>query len=179
MATKKDAPYAAFAQKLTELRKNAKMTRADLAAECGVAASTIINYENGTRIPYADTAYKMAQTFNISVEELLGVQNPELAMVQAEGLDLMRSINGKKGEDRLQATLAEAENLAGGDLSDEQLMEFSMQLQRVSLMAQQRLNERFTNRKYQASVEAKAEATAKAVQALNDAIAQLTSGDNQ
>ena len=175
MATEKNAPYAEFGQRLMSLRKGAKMSRPDLAAACGVAASTIINYERGTRIPYADTAAKMAQVFHLSLEELLGLKNPDVAMAQAEALDQMRAINGKKGADRLQEVYDEAETLAGGDLSDEQLIEFSMQMQRVSMIAQQRLNERFTNRKYQATVEAKAEATAKAVQALNDAIARLTS----
>lgn len=179
MTTERNVPYIEFGQRLKELRKKEKMSRDDLAQRCGVAGSTINNYERGLRIPYADTAVKMAQIFNMSVEELLGGPNPALMMAQAEALEQMRSINGKKGADRLQLICNEAANMAGGDLSDEQLMEFSVRLQQVALLAQQKLNERFTNKKYQATVEAKAEATAKAVRALNDAIASLTSEDAQ
>ena len=119
MAANKEAPYAEFGKKLMGLRKKAGMTRAELGEICDVAPSTIVNYERGTRIPYADTALKMADYFHISVHDLLGVEDPELAMAQAEALDQMRSINGKKGADRLNAVLQEAEHLAGGELSEE------------------------------------------------------------
>ncbi len=178
MAVMQGAPYAEFGQRLTELRKKARMNRSELAEACGVAASTIVNYEKGTRIPYADTAVKMAQHFGLSVEELLGMKDPEIAMANAQALDQMRSINGKKGADRLQAVYQEAASLAGGDLTDDQLLEFSMEMQKMALLAQQHLTERFSNRRYQATVEAKAEATAEAVKVLNEAIAALQGGES-
>ena len=116
------APYREFAERLSKLRAEAKLTRAELGEKIGVAARSIINYENGERIPYGDVCARMAQVFGISVDELLGVENPELEMARAEALDSMRSINGKKGAERLQAVYAEAASLAGGDLTDDQLM---------------------------------------------------------
>ena len=175
MAANKEVPYAEFGQRLMELRKKANMTRAELGEICGVAPSTIVNYERGTRIPYADTALKMADHFHITVHELLGVENPELAMAQAEALDQMRSINGKKGADRLHAVLAEASHLAGGDLTEDQLWEYNMELSKLAQEAQQRLREMHTNKRYQETVEAKAEETRANVRAIDAAISELTS----
>lgn len=178
MAAKKEVPYAEFGKRLTELRKNAGMSRQDLADACEVAGSTIVNYEHGTRIPYADTAVRMAQLFSITVEDLLGMSHPEIAMANAQAMDQMRSINGKKGADRLQDMYAEtAAQLAGGELDDDQLMELTLEMQKMAMIAQQHLNERYTNRKYQATVTAKAEATADAVRVLNNAIAALQGGE--
>lgn len=174
MSTDNRIPYAEFGQKLLELRKTAKMTRQQLGEQCGVAPSTIINYERGLRIPYADTAVKMAQIFGLTVEELLDMDNPELEMAQAEAMDTMRSITGKKGADRLQHLYAEAEHLAGGNLSDEQLLEFSMEMQKMAMKAQQRLTERFTAKRFQESVQSKAEKTEQAVRAVDQAIADMT-----
>ena len=175
MAANKEVPYAEFGERLMELRKKANMTRQELGEICGVAPSTIVNYERGTRIPYADTAVKMADHFHITVHELLGVENPELAMAQAEALDQMRSVNGKKGADRLTAVLTEAEHLAGGDLSEDQLIEYTMELNKMAMQAQQRLREIHTNKRYQGTVEAKADETKASVKALDEAIGALTS----
>ena len=88
----KDIPYAAFGERLMALRKGADLTRQQLGELCGVAPSTIVNYERGTRIPYADTAVKMAQVFHMTVEGLLGMENPELAMANEEAMDKMRGL---------------------------------------------------------------------------------------
>lgn len=173
---REDAPYKEFAERLTNLRLGAGLTRAELGAKVGVAGRSIINYENGERIPYGDVCAKMAQVFGITTDELLGVENPELEMARAEALDSMRSINGKKGADRLQAVYQEAANLAGGDLTDDQLMEFSMEMQKMALLAQQRLTERFTNKRYQGAVEEKARKTEEAVRAIDEVIVSMTDG---
>ena len=173
MAANKEVPYAEFGEKLMGLRKKAGMTRLELGEVCGVAPSTIVNYERGTRIPYADTAVRMADYFHITVHELLGVENPELAMAQAEALDQMRSLNGKKGADRLNAVLTEAGHLAGGDLSEEQLIEYTMELNKLALQAQQRLREIHTNKRYQATVDAKAAETRERVAELSNTIETL------
>lgn len=175
MAANKEVPYAEFGERLMELRKKANMTRQELGEICGVAPSTIVNYERGTRIPYADTAVKMAQHFGLSVPELLGMENPDLAMAQAEALDQMRGVNGKKGADRLRAVLAEAGHLAGGDLTEDQLVEYSMELTKLAMEAQQRLREIYSNKRYQETVEAKAEETKESVKTINAAISELPS----
>ena len=175
MAANKEVPYAEFGERLMELRKKANMTRAELGEICGVAPSTIVNYERGTRIPYADTAVKMADHFHITVHELLGVENPELAMAQAESLDMARSLSGKKGADRMQAVFDDARHLAGGDLTDDQLLEFSLEMTKMAQLAQQRLTERYTNKRYQDTVERKAQQTEENVRALDEQIMEIAS----
>lgn len=166
-------PYAEFGARLMKLRKQAGMSRAELGEACGVAASTIVNYERGTRIPYADTAVKMANLFHITVPELVGEENPELTMTQAQAMDQMREINGKKGADRLMTVLSEAGHLAGGELSEPQLLEYSMELSRMSYEVNQRLREMYSNKRYQDSVEAKKAKTQKAVKALENVISSI------
>jgi len=171
-----DAPYADFAKRLVRLRKEAGLTRDELGKMCGVVGRTIINYENGTRIPYGDTCAKMAAVFNITTDELLGVENPELAMAQAKGLEMMRRTKGKKGAERLQSLYQEAAHLAGGDLTDDQLLEFSMEMTKAAQLAQMELTRRFTNKRYQDTVEEKERQTAESVAAIDAAIEELTSG---
>ena len=117
MATtiKDDAPYKDFAERLRKLRENAGLTRAQLGEKVGVSGRSIINYENGERIPFGDTCAKMAETFGITTDELLGVSNPQLEMAKAEALDSMRSTNGKSGAARLEHALNTVGSvLAGG-----------------------------------------------------------------
>lgn len=174
MAAKNEAPYADFGQRLMSLRTTAQMTRQQLGEICGVAPSTIVNYERGTRIPYADTAVKMAQAFNLTVEELLGFSNPEAEMAKAEALDTMRSVNGSRGEARLRYHLNAASSaLAGGELDEEQMQEFALEMTKMAMLAQQKLREIHTNKRYQDTVEAKAGETAEAVQAIDNAITGL------
>ena len=98
-------------------------------------------------------------------------------MAKEESLDIMRGIHGKKGADRLQNVYQEAANLAGGDLTDDQLMEFSMEMQKMALLAQQRLNERYTARRWKDTVDKKAEQTAQAVETIDKAIRSMTEKD--
>ena len=170
-----EAPYKEFGERLLELRTKAGLTRSELGEKCGISGRSIINYENGSRIPFGDTCAKMATVFGITTDELLGVENPELAMAQAQGLELMRKINGKKGEERLQILYQETAHLAGGDLSDDQLLEFSMEMTKAAQIAQQELTRRFTNKRYQSTVEVKAKQTAEAVAEIDAAIEDLTS----
>lgn len=175
MAEENNIPYEEFGKRLTMLRKKAGLTRAQLGKICGVAQSTIVNYEHGTRIPYADTAVKMADFFNISIHDLLGVKNPEIEMQQAEALDNMRALNGKKGEDRLRAVYKEAANLAGGDLTDDQLLEFSLEMTKMAQLAQQRLTERYSNQKYNKSVSRKNSETENSVRRIDEIVEDISS----
>ena len=52
-----------------------------------------------------------------------------------------------------------------------------MEMQKMALLAQQRLNERYTNKPYQDTVAAKAEKTDAAVKAIDEAVVALA-GNN-
>ena len=172
--SEKEVPYAEFGERLTRLRKDWKMSRAELGEKCGVAISTIANYENGLRIPYADTAVRMAQTFDMTVEELLGMENPDLAMAQEEGIDRMRSVNGNAGAEQLRRMYSYATRLAGGQLEDEeQLMELSLEMSKIAMLAQQKLRERHTNKKYAETVARKQAETRQAVTGIDEQIKNM------
>ena len=52
-----------------------------------------------------------------------------------------------------------------------------MEMQKMALLAQQKLTERFTNRRYQKTVDEKAQKTESAVRAIDEAIVSMTNGD--
>ena len=149
MANENNVPYAEFGEKLTALRKERKMTRQQLGDLCGIAPSTILNYEKGTRIPYADTAIKMAQVFGIPVEELLCVENPEAEMEKAKTIDSMGRIFGKRSADSAQAYLDGTNALlAGGTLAPEEQLDFITIMRKVLVDAEIKAKERYTPHKF-------------------------------
>ena len=144
MAINKDAPYAEFGARLAALRKDANMTRAELGEICGVAPSTIINYERGLRIPYADTAVKMADYFNISIHELLGVDDPESEMLAAQMSDASSSMSAR-AKARAQKSLRDAAAVLGaGSLSPEDRKGYILTMQRIMLDASLEATDTYT-----------------------------------
>ena len=141
--------YLCFRYKTSTLRKKNQFSRQQLGDLCGVAASTIVNYERGTRIPYADTALRMAQVFGMTVEELLSLQNPELEMGKAKAVDDMGRLYGKRSADSAQAYLDGTNALlAGGTLSVEDQLDFISVMRKVLVDAEFRAKQRNTPNKF-------------------------------
>ena len=61
-----------FAERLQDARKKTGMRQSDLAKIVGVAPATIANYEQGRADPQIPLLIRLAQTLNISADELLG-----------------------------------------------------------------------------------------------------------
>ena len=57
---------------IRKLRLKYELTQEDLAAKLGVSRSAMGNYERETRQPDIDMLIKMADTFNITIDELVG-----------------------------------------------------------------------------------------------------------
>ena len=151
-------PYLEFGQRLQKLRNDFGFTRAELGEKCGVAQSTIVNYERGTRIPFADTATKMAATFGMTVEELLGVENSNIEMKKAEALDTLRGFYGKKGEEQARALLEGAGSLlAGGTLTQEQQEDFILEMQKLFIIATEKSRAKHTANKFKTDKAIKSE----------------------
>lgn len=55
---------------LAELRKNKKLTQEQLSKLLGISKSSIAMYETGQRVPSLSRAKKIAEFFNVSVEEI-------------------------------------------------------------------------------------------------------------
>lgn len=58
--------------RIAALRKLQKLSQKDFGSIIGVAQNTISNWENGNREPDFDTALRIADYFNVTVDYLLG-----------------------------------------------------------------------------------------------------------
>jgi methanogenic corrinoid protein MtbC1 len=63
---------ADFSSRLRELRTLRKLRQKDLAAELGVAQTTVANYEQGSRFPGEKILQRIADFFEVSLDYLLG-----------------------------------------------------------------------------------------------------------
>lgn len=61
-----------FSEQLQVLRRQRKMTQAELGAALGISKSAVSMYERGNREPELDLLERMADLFGVSVSALLG-----------------------------------------------------------------------------------------------------------
>ncbi|KRM10186.1 helix-turn-helix transcriptional regulator [Paucilactobacillus suebicus] len=57
---------------LARLRRTKRMTQADLACATGIKYNVISEYESGRYYPSMENAIKLADYFNVSIDELIG-----------------------------------------------------------------------------------------------------------
>lgn len=62
---------------LLELRKKYKKTTKEVANSCNISRSAISMYENGKRIPRDDIKIKLANYYNVSIEEIFYPIKPQ------------------------------------------------------------------------------------------------------
>ena len=146
---KEDAPYADFAKRLRQLRRDRKMTRIVFAEKCGLVPATVLNYENGIRIPAADMAVKMAEVLDITVGELMGVEKNEDMKRTEAAINRIRDLYGNKKAKQAEEMLKNAETLfAGGDLPPEAQEDYILEMQKLFIFATEKAREKFTPKKY-------------------------------
>ncbi len=63
-----------LANSLRAEREKRNWTQAELAARVGVSRKTVNTIENGVFVPSTLTALKLAQAFNVPVEELFWIE---------------------------------------------------------------------------------------------------------
>lgn len=171
MASNNEAPYKEFGERLAKLRREKGLTRAELGELCGVAPSTMLNYERGLRVPFADTAIKMAHVFDMTADDLLNMTNPAIEMAKAEALENMRLVNGSRGLKQMQRLFDGAlADFAGGVIDDDLFSDYAYEMNKMALIMQQKLREKYSNRRYQATVDAKAAETEEMVKHINETI---------
>ncbi len=61
--------------RLKELRKRDSITQDELAKQLNISPSTVSMYESGYREPDIATLIKIAQTFNVTTDYLLGLSD--------------------------------------------------------------------------------------------------------
>lgn len=140
---KEDAPYADFAKRLRQLRRDRKMTRIVFAEKCGLVPATVLNYENGIRIPAADMAVKMAEVLDITVGELMGVEKNEDTKRTEAAINRIRDLYGNKKAKQAEEMLKNAETLfAGGDLPPEAQEDYILEMQKLFIFTTEKIREK-------------------------------------
>lgn len=76
-----------LSDKLRTSRKNANLTRKQVAERIGVSYSVLAHYECGEREPSLNVIYRLARLYKISVDYLLDNEQPSMTMVSLDGLD--------------------------------------------------------------------------------------------
>lgn len=61
-----------FSNNLKRLRKSKKLTQIQLAKKLGVAKTTLASYEQGRRMPDIEIQNKLADIFDVSLDQLHG-----------------------------------------------------------------------------------------------------------
>ncbi len=64
-------------QNLKALRDSLNMTQEEFGKSIGLAKSTYNNYETGVREPKSDFWIAIAQKYNVSIDYLMGIENPQ------------------------------------------------------------------------------------------------------
>ena len=64
-----------FCERLRELRKQSSVTQKDIAQQLGIHVVTLQQYERGVREPNIETLLKMAILFNVSLDNLLCLED--------------------------------------------------------------------------------------------------------
>jgi transcriptional regulator with XRE-family HTH domain len=64
-----------FGQKIKKLRQEKGWSQEDLAKEIKVMQSLITYYEHDTKMPRPDTLVRIAKSFNVSLDYLLGLED--------------------------------------------------------------------------------------------------------
>ena len=60
---------------LKQLRKENGLSQKDIATAIGIARTTYSNYEQGLRQPDLTTVTKLCALFDVSADELLGIES--------------------------------------------------------------------------------------------------------
>ena len=79
---------SSFGDRLSELRKLNNMKQHDLAEILKVTVATVSNYENGHKRPNDEIKLLIAETFNVSLDYLLGAIRDEYKLDRSDVLKL-------------------------------------------------------------------------------------------
>lgn len=68
-------------EKIKSLRLSFNMTQVELAAKLGVSKQCVSNWENDNILPSVEMLVKISQFFNVSCDNLLGVESKRVVSV--------------------------------------------------------------------------------------------------
>ena len=133
---KQATPYVDFGRRLTKLRKLQGMNRTEFAKACGIAISSMQNYETGLRMPQADILQKMAKVLRISMDSLMDPDEMEADRLEEECGQVVGEALSKRQKARLNRSMREANDiLFAGGLSPIDKQAYILSMQRMLLDA--------------------------------------------
>ena len=130
-----------FGEKVKELRSKKNMSQPELAKLLGVSTRTIASYESCNSYPRRQEMYdKLAEVLGVSVD-YLRTENDAFLTEAAEQF-------GRRGQLQAQEILEQTAQLfAGGFLSDDDELNFQMEMQKIFFDSKMRAK-KFTPKKY-------------------------------
>lgn len=75
-----------LAERLRDSRRNTKLSQRDIANRIGVSYTSIGAYESGARTPSPSVLCKLALTYNVTTDYLLGIERTNINPLRADGL---------------------------------------------------------------------------------------------
>lgn len=85
---------ASFSERMTELRIEKGLNKAEVARGTGLSRSAITSYENGSRNnPTNDILKRLAEFFDVSLDYLTGQSNIKDKLTATELIEIFRSLN--------------------------------------------------------------------------------------
>ena len=82
-----------FAERLKTLRKQVKLTQAQIAEKLNISQQAYASWERGVKKPTQDNLVKIAQILNVSVDYLVG--NSEEKSDELDNIELLFRMNSK------------------------------------------------------------------------------------
>lgn len=92
--------YIAHTNHLKELRTKTGLTQQELADKLGCARSAVASWESGKRTPNKATADKLADFFNVSINELFEPYKEDISIAKLNKRpDLVYSVSSRFGQE--------------------------------------------------------------------------------
>lgn len=117
--------YQILAERLKELRNRLNLTQNQFCEKIGFTQATLSSYENATKTPSLDILLKIIQTFDVSLDWLLGLksdQSFELTTVS----DVIRVL--LKLDDSIMITIVDTQKLSASfKIDDELISDFAIE----------------------------------------------------
>lgn len=106
-----------FSNNLITLRKMKKMSQEEIADIVGVSRQTISKWETGEALPDIEKGKKLAEIFDVSMDELMSFDSSELGMlIPPKGKHMFGLVKvGDKGQIVIPARARKIFNISAGD----------------------------------------------------------------
>ncbi|MDB8616807.1 helix-turn-helix domain-containing protein [Streptococcus parasanguinis] len=82
-----------FAERLKTLRKQVKLTQAQIAEKLNISQQAYASWERGAKKPTQDNLVKIAQVLNVSIDYLVGNSDEHLKEDELDNVELLFRMN--------------------------------------------------------------------------------------